>query len=256
MRVLFIGDSLVKGRVGVNWVRLVADRHKNWAVVNGGVNGETLSQISERLKKKLASGTDPDVIVILAGAQDILLPALRSRGFLFRRFYNNLVRRGGRPALDCTSFQDQLEDLVEYIRENSQAIIVLTTISCLNEDLSSTLNKQRSRYNKIIREISQKMECRLADVAALCDGCLLRLQTCDYFLRGFFNLAWFDKINSVIPGSVDAISRKRKLHLTMDGLHVNSQGARFYFQEVVRHLSSIEDELFETHGSVSIPNLK
>ena len=243
MRVMFVGDSLVKGRVGVNWVRLVAERHKGWIVENAGENGVTLSQVSDRLKKKITSGIDPDVIVLAAGAHDILLPALKTRGLLFRRAYHHVVRKGGQPAAACCTYQDQLEDLITYIRENSRAIIVLATISCLNEDLNSSLNKHRFQYNRIIRETSEKMKCRLADVAALCDGCLLRLQTCDYFLRCFFNFAWFDRISSVIPGSADAISRKRKLHLTIDGLHVNSQGAKFYYQEVVRQLLSIEDEL-------------
>ena len=73
MRILFIGDSLVKGSVGVNWVKIFASKHKNWIVENAGKNGETLAMIHRRLMKKLDQAKY-DVIFFEAGVNDILIP--------------------------------------------------------------------------------------------------------------------------------------------------------------------------------------
>jgi lysophospholipase L1-like esterase len=236
MRVLFIGDSLVKGKIGVNWVRLLANRHKSWRVENAGVSGETISKISCRLKKKLRVCKDYDFIVLLAGANDILIPTLERRGFFFRRTYRYLLRKGNKPLKDPTAFGNELRTTISYIHMHTKAAVVLSTISCLSEDLEHPLNARRREFNNVIREIAIETGSRLADTAALCDGCLQCLTTRNYFLDNFFNTACFDKMQSLLPGGVDAISRKRELHLTIDGIHVNSQGARYYIDEIEKQV--------------------
>lgn len=236
MKVLFIGDSLIRGNLGVNWVRLLTEKHREWKVENAGANGETMTNISSRLKKKLCKREDYDFIVLLAGANDILLPSLADRGFFYKRVYEHITRKGNHPLKDTREFETALRKAILYVKQNSSAVIVLTTISCLNEDLTSPQNKRRQQFNMVIRELAAQTGCRLADAAALCDGCLHRLQTKDYFLKGFLNVAWLDKLRCLVPGSADALSRKRKLHLTIDGLHPNTLGARFYMEEIEKQV--------------------
>lgn len=235
MKVLFIGDSLIRGSFGVNWVRLLTEKHSDWKVENAGANGETITNISSRLRKKLCKKEDYDFIVLLAGANDILLPSLADRGFFYKRVYE-LIGKNNHPLKDIGEFEIALRTVIQYVKQNSSAVIVLTTISCLNEDLNSPQNKRRQQFNMVIRELAAQTGCRLADAAALCDGCLHRLQTKDYFMKGFMNVPWIDKLRCLVPGSADALSRKRKLHLTIDGLHPNTQGAKFYMEEVEKQV--------------------
>jgi lysophospholipase L1-like esterase len=236
MRVLFIGDGLVKGNTGVNWVRLLERKHPEWVVENAGVCGETITNISGRLKKKIISGASYDFIVLLAGANDILLPSLEKRGYFFRKTYQSQLRKGNTPIRDIPVFREQLDNTISFLQSHSSASLILATIGCLNENLQFPLNKSRQAFNAIIRELAKEKNCRLADAAALCDGCLLRLKTNDYFLENYFNTAWLDKLRSRMPGSADALSKKRKLHLTIDGLHLNSEGARFYMDEIEKQV--------------------
>jgi hypothetical protein len=79
MRILFIGDSLVRGSVGVNWVNIFASKHKNWTIENAGKNGETLNMVHRRLMKKLEE-KEYYKIFLCAGVTDILIPELLQKG--------------------------------------------------------------------------------------------------------------------------------------------------------------------------------
>ena len=235
MRVLIIGDSLVKGTTGVNWVKRLAQKQPGWQIENAGIEGETITRVSCRLKKKLNSKSQYDAIVLLAGANDILLPALKQKGWFFRRAYQRRLENS-RPLREAGEFAAKLSDTIRFIKSQSTASIVLVTISCLGEDLQSPLNKSRQQFNRVIRDTAHETGCRLADDAALCDGCLLTVNTKDYFLQNFLNTICLDKLQSLVPGRADVISKQRQLHLTIDGVHVNSHGARFYVEEIERQI--------------------
>ncbi len=235
MRVLIIGDGLVKGSTGVNWVKRLAQKHPDWQIENAGINGETITKISCRLRKKLLSANQYDTIVLLAGANDILLPELKHKGWFFRRAYKRLLDTN-RPLREVGDFAAKLAETIRLIKTRTNANIVLVTISCLSEDLQSPLNKNRQQFNRVIRDLAQENGCKLADAAALCDGCLITLRTKDYFLQNFLNTFCLDKWQSLVPGRADVISKKRQLHLTIDGVHVNSLGARFYMEEIERQI--------------------
>ena len=236
MKILFIGDGLIKGTKGVNWVKRLATKHPHWKVENAGENGETIGNVYCRLKKLVRKDPNYDIIIILAGANDILFPTLAQRGFFFRRIYNQLLRKGCKPFKEPKAFEAELRKMIMFLQQDTKARIVLTTISCINEDLQAPINAHRKQFNSIIRTVASEANCRLADVAALCDGCLLRLQTRDYLLNDFLNTTCFDKVKCLVPGQADALSKKRALHLTIDGLHPNSEGARFFVEEIERQV--------------------
>lgn len=231
MRILFAGDSIIKGALGVNWVKQIADAHPEWTIVNAGKNGDTLVKITERVRQILLKDPDYDMIVLLAGNNDILIPSLAKRGFLFRSAGDRLLKRGYAPQPDPVSFEKKLRAAITMIREKSKATIMLMTLGCMNEAASFALNCTRKKINEVIREVSARDNCLLADTGALMDGCLQQFSTNDYFLAGFFRVSLFDKI-SCITGNPDRLSRQRKLHLTIDGLHLNSRGAGVYKKEV------------------------
>lgn len=231
MRLLFAGDSIVKGSLGVNWVKQLADDHPDWSVTNAGKNGDTLGKVAERLEQALIDNATYDVIILLAGANDILLPSLHERGFFFRLAGEHLVKKGYTPLPDPVSFENKLQETIDMIRIKSNAAIILMTLGCMNEANSFSLNHTRKKINRVIRDVASQKNCLLADTGALMDGCLQQFRTTDYFLEGFFRVNLFDKISCLL-GNPDRLSKKRNLQLTIDGLHLNSRGAGIYRQEV------------------------
>jgi lysophospholipase L1-like esterase len=231
MRILFAGDSIIKGALGVNWVKQLAEDHPEWTITNAGKNGDTLVKITERLEQVLIEDADYDVIVLLAGYNDILIPSLHKRGFFFRLAGEHLVKKGYAPLPDPGSFEKKLLETIDMIRARSKATIILMTLGCMNEVTIFSSNTARKEFNAVTRDIASRKNCLLADTGALVDGYLQQFSTTDYFLEGFFRVNLFDKIQSML-GNPDHLSEQRKLHLTIDGLHLNHRGASIFRKEV------------------------
>lgn len=237
MKILFIGDSLVRGTVGVNWVQRLADKHPEWQIENAGANGETLNRIIERLKEILEKDSSFDYIVLEGGANDLLLPYLGRRGLFFRHACQYLFKKGHQPITHSADLEQTLNSAILLIRSYTRASVILTTIPCLNEDRQFELNRKRQEFNEVIRRVAQKAGCALADTGALFDGYLQQFDTKNYFLESFLNTAYLDKWQCCIPGRADSLSRQRGLQLTLDGLHLNSTGAGIFLHEMEKQIA-------------------
>ena len=226
MKVLFIGDSITRGSQGVDWVKLIEDAHPYWTIKNAGANGETLNAITGRLKKQIESDPSFDVVVLQTGTNDILLPLFKHRGFWFQRAYNYQLKSGNQPAAP-QQFEILLTNAVDFIRKNTNAQIVLPTVGCINENLLAETNAKLFSYNSIIRNLAKSPACILAEISEKFQQELGKTQTHDYCLENFSNTAIIDLITSSL-GFEDNLSQRRKLHLTIDGVHLNRQGAQIY----------------------------
>jgi len=238
MKILFIGDSLIKGSVGVNWVKRLAVKNPEWSVEIAGINGETLNKIKQRLDKKLENN-NYDVIFFEAGINDLLIPAMAGKGFLFRQAQKYLLAKKYDPLCEPAAFEKTFRQAISDIKKKTSATIILTTLSSINESLEFSLNKKRCAYNHIIRDVAIETGCSLVDAGALFDGYLRRCRTKDYLLESFFNTTFYDKFQCSFLGCSDYLSKKRKLHLTVDGLHLNTRGAIIYRDEAERLINML-----------------
>lgn len=236
MRILFIGDGLVKGSVGVNWVKIFASKHKNWIVENAGKKGDTLAMVHRRLMRKLEK-EEYDVLFFEAGVNDVLIPGFLQKGYWFKNAGKYLLKKGTCPLQDVAAFEKNYRQCIDDIRKKTKAAIIISTISCINEYLDTPLNKKRCAYNKSIREIAREKELGLVDAGALFDGYLRRYKTRDYLAEDFFNTIFFDKVWCWL-GCPDHLSRKRGLYLTVDGVHLNKEGAKIYYVETRKQLEA------------------
>ena len=237
MRILFIGDSLIRGSVGMNWVKRIAVKNPDWIIENAGADGDTLIKIKQRLDKKL-DRNQYDVIFFEAGMNDLMIPAMRDKGFLFRQAQKYLAKEYT-PLSEPAAFEKEFRRCIGDIKIKTKAHIILSTLSCMNESLEYPLNKKRCIYNHIIRDVAKENGCGLVDAGALFDGYLRRCRTKDYFLESFFDAKCFDKFQCNVLGSPDYLSKKRRLHLTIDGVHLNSRGANIYRDETEKQIKAI-----------------
>lgn len=235
MKILFIGDSLVKGTIGVNWVKWLASKNPGWEVENAGMNGETLAQIKSRLEKKLEQSSY-DMILFEAGLNDLLAPEMSTKGFLFRQKFTRIISEVyDKPD----AFEKAYRAAIESIKHKTHATVIIATLGCMNENLELPINKKRCVYNSIIRDIAIETGCGLVDAGALFDGYLRRCRTRDYLMKGFWNTAYFDRFQCSVMGCPDYLSKKRGLHLTIDGVHLNSRGANLFRDETERQIKSV-----------------
>ena len=130
--------------------------------------------------------------------------------------------------MNLSDFKAQYTKMIEFIQATANAKIILTTLSCIGENLSSDLNDKRTEYNNAIRSVAKSYGCLLADVADEFESVLEKSTQTNYLLNNFFDAVYFDKKASQKSDGPKTLSQKRSLILTIDGVHLNGNGANLY----------------------------
>ncbi|SKA16515.1 SGNH/GDSL hydrolase family protein [Sediminibacterium ginsengisoli] len=228
MRILFTGDSITRGSTGTGFVQGIAQALPGCSVQNLGCNGDTMQMICNKLIAALKLDNRYDAVVLQGGYNDILLPCFRSRKGLFGMAFRSQQKKGIIAAEDVHTFKVRLIQAMNKIRLLFPGRLIITTIGCINESLSSQLQKTRNSYNDVLREIASVYNAELADTAVPFDHYLSSHKQNDYCVESFFAVTISDPLLSCLPGGVAILSRYRKLHLTTDGVHLNKKGAAIF----------------------------
>ena len=224
--ILLNGDSITEGKIGIGYVGIIQHRFPEFHCKNYGRGGDTISGVFTRLSRLLKTCTETyDIIVIEAGHNDLFLPYVK-------RKWNFTSIRKVTPLHKIKDFYD---NGLRTIKIHSKAQIILTTLSCLGEDISSPLNQKRRLVNDQIKEVGSKHGAYIADVSSSFDK-ILRKSISSYNLMDHPLNLFFDYFRSKRINWVEKISRKRQLVLTIDGGHLNSKGAIIYAREISRIL--------------------
>lgn len=227
-RILFSGDSITKGELGCSYMQPLARQFPQYKFINLGQDGDTLLGIMNRTLEHLKQDSAFDLIVIAAGHNDILLPDFMQKTVIHRSIVNSLNAKGSIPAADFDDFISIFEEFIKSIQNIVSIPIVVTTLSCLNENLSAPTNVKRFAYNQGLREFAAAKNLGLADVATQFNDILHGLDCRDFFMDDLFGTVLFDHRKSKTAAGADKLSQKRSLHLTIDGIHLNSHGAEIY----------------------------
>jgi lysophospholipase L1-like esterase len=228
-RILFVGDSITEGKIGIGYVDIIQRNFPEFQCQNYGRGGDTLSGIFTRLFKILKADTEYyDVLIIEAGHNDLFLPYVKSK-WKFTSI---------RKVTPLNKIESVYNNGLEMVGLLSKAKIILTTLSCLGEDFSSQINQKRRFINDKIKEIGSKHEAYLADVSSVFDK-ILRKSFSSYNLIDHPLNMVLDYFRSKRTNLVEKICKKRGLVLTIDGGHLNSKGAMIYAKEISRILNML-----------------
>ena len=161
-QVLFIGDSLTKGECGVNYVADIRKKFPSYKITDAGRNGDTIYGVAKRLIGILKN-EQYDAIIIEAGINDILLPYIRDQSII-KKAYVNHVRKKGSIVTPIEKYGEVLDWALRGILKHTKARIIVTTLSCIGEDLGSETNRKRKNVNDQIKRIAGKYKLTVADV--------------------------------------------------------------------------------------------
>lgn len=228
MDILIIGDSLTAGWPGACFTRVFKKRYPG-CVAAYGVGGDTLTGITRRVQYAL-SQWNPDVLVIEAGTNDVLLPYLEERGNHWGKLVNRLKARGSVPV-GVERFEAVYSRALERIPQHVYCIV--TTITCLGEDITSDLNKRREEYNSVIRNLPEHYNVHVADTGKVFDTALRALDEPSTYLLPSYYKIFTDSLLTVIERFSDVLSANRGLALTMDGVHFNRRGAYLFGKSIL-----------------------
>jgi lysophospholipase L1-like esterase len=219
-----VGKGLYRG-----WAGLEGD------VVNAGRGGDTVRSLLERIDGPL-SRHQPDWVVLAVGTNDVWIPWLGARSFGWKLwFWAQRLRAGQKPTQDLDQFAALYRALIDKVQQSGAQVLVCTTTP-VGERITTPLNRQLARLNGVIKHVAVDRQVPVADVWQAFVEQLAPLPKPSSYLPGEWLLTWLDRrrLRSKPP---DELSKKRRLYLTFDGLHLNSRGADLWANTVLTGLA-------------------
>jgi lysophospholipase L1-like esterase len=229
MKIVFLGDSITQGIPGVSYVSMVEKSLPQYEIVNRGVGGDTVSSLQKRVKKMNDLLTF-DYIVLFIGVNDVFGKLTNSYKIL-----KTLKRQ--KWAKDIQEFQLQYIELVTYIKSKNKQLILIPPL-LIGEDINNPWNKELKKLIKIIQDIARQEHLTYLDVYHEYTTYLKDQDISSYLPMKIPELLK-DVKNLSNPSLVDAKSKERGLHLTLDGVHINSKGAKMISDAVIQYLESV-----------------
>ncbi len=226
-----IGDSLTEGRPGVSFSRLLEEKYPSISFENHGKPGETIKSLHTRLSKTQI-GNQYDLIFLWIGVNDV---------------YSKLLKVQAQPiAENHEEFKEYFIKILDILNP-SQTKIVIVSPAIVGENLKNPSNNELRELSSIIHSISNNYpSVSFLNLQSEFEKKLSSIPTSDYISTNVLNVMK-DVFFYKNPSRIDRLSKKRGLHLTMDGIHLNSEGASIVSEQ---YASMIAQILFSDSSSL------
>lgn len=242
--IVCFGDSITNGNPGVSYLRYLQSSCKNY-----GIGGITLLELSNRIKSIVVN--EPYKTCILeVGANDILLPFLLNYSKSWREKTKRIIDRGSIPLATSEEFINEYQKLLHFLL-NQQASVIVVSIPCLSENLEWSLNLKVNEYNQCVEKLCKQLNITYIDFNTWQKEIIIKTSiSSDYFIHKDYYTVMTDTLMTTM-GFSEYLSKKRKLFVTVDGIHLNHRGARGLALLVNNYLSlfSKSDPLHLTTAS-------
>ena len=223
MRIACFGDSLTSGRPGSSYFVFLRQHFPGDTLLNFGKSNDTVVGLHRRISV-VCIDQPLDVAFLWIGVNDVP----QSDSWLYRAV-NSL--RGQRRAKDMDEFLAYYRAILDILR--NQAGRVITAPPALKgENLENRWNHHLVDIAKQIQALTTDYErVEFLDLRTVFVRELSEKSISDYLLPNTARLL-ADVLTLKTDAQVDAKAAERGLHVTLDGVHLNSTGARLVSQEL------------------------
>jgi len=229
MNMLFLGDSITKGIPGVSYVSKIQDSLIDINLVNRGIGGDTISSLFKRVKK-MNDLESFDQIVLFVGVNDVF-----GKLSIPYKILKTLTRQ--RWAKNSSLIKKQYEELISFVINENKNIIIIPPI-LIGENLDSIWNEELLDLIKIIHDISINENIAYLELHNEFEKYLMNKVISDYLPIKLTDLLRDVKMLTT-ESLVDQKSRDRGLHLTLDGVHINSRGANIISKAIINYINNL-----------------
>lgn len=226
MKIAFLGDSITEGKPGVSYFDILKQELDEHDLSNLGKGGDTVKSLYRRIKKIDLSTYD--CIVLFIGINDVFGKLNRSHKIV--RILQNQV-----SSKNKDTFILEYKELLDHLLTYEKKIIVIPPL-LLGEDLSN-------EWNEMVRELEVEIELlvRTYNLPYLD----VQRKMYDYledkeqssFLPSDLRLIAKDLVSCTSSELVDHKAQERGLIFTLDGVHLNSKGASFVANAIIKELN-------------------
>jgi lysophospholipase L1-like esterase len=216
MRIAFVGDSLTAGIPGSSYLALLQQALPGHTLVNLGWPNDTVISLHRRITRHRFA--EPlDLVFLWVGINDV-----GKHASWFHAAYSILRRR--RRARHLDEFRACYQHTLECLLRVTGRVVAVAPL-CKGEDLGSVLNCQVALYARAVEKLAQDDErIEFLDLRPAFAARLAGRPISGYLPHSPVGTIW-DALTLRTDVQVDRRSRQRGLHLTLDGLHLNSAGA-------------------------------
>ena len=234
MAIVFMGDSITHGRIGVNYVEMVEERLKDSSIqfINAGVNSELAWNLLQRVDEVIRC--DPDIVTVLIGTND-------ANASMVQGIMVDYVRRMKLPRdPDINWYKECLTSLIDKLKKETSAKIALISIPTIGEDSSDPAFITSMKYSKIVHEVSKETD---VTYLPLYETMIERLQDSTTTVKYPFENYFGGIVKGIIKHylfrrSWDDIASNSGFLLHVDYLHLNTEGARLITDLIVEFIKS------------------
>lgn len=227
MKIAFFGDSLTEGFPGASYISILGKKLPGHNLYNYGKGGDTVISLYRRLQNTPLESPF-DISVLWVGVNDIFVKTSWAFPIL-----KNL--RGQPWVKDQPEFKANYKKLMEYIIGKSSHIITISPLF-IGEDLNSIWNQKLNDLSKIIEAITREFkQSTFIDLQAVFSPLLENKKISPFIPKSVTKLLlslFFRRSDRKTEG----LTAKRKLHYTIDGVHLNDTGAEIVADEIAQKI--------------------
>lgn len=229
--IAFWGDSLTEGVPGAAYIDILKMEMPQHKILNYGQGGDSVRSLytrAARVQARSKGSLQADIVVLWVGVND-LLPDLA-------RFYPPMKRLVGQPwARSDAEFVEYYRRLLELFRPYCRRLLAVSPL-CIGEDLDNRWNRQLKGQARLIEVVISEVAGPDFEVDFLNIQAEFKKEFSKLGDRKAEIIAQFLPVSPVKAAidvlayrntaSADRRAELRGLFFTMDGVHLNSRGAR------------------------------
>jgi len=153
VKIAFLGNSLVEGSYGGNFVAQVAARLSQHTIINAGQNGNTIVNLLARLDDLLAQ--EPEIVFVFCGGNDAISYSQPDT----RRYYERVMKVPD-GMITPDQFRSHFRDLLTRI-QLAQAVAY---VGLAPMEANLTVAAAMQQYNQIAAEVCSSLNVPTLDL--------------------------------------------------------------------------------------------
>jgi len=215
VKIAFYGDSLTEGIPGVAFLPILEGKLPEHKLINYGKGGDTVISLYRRIVRRQL-GVPVDIAFLWVGVNDVFAKVTLAHSMLKR-----LVRQPW--AKDRDEFRDYYARILNLLCPIATKVITVSPL-LVGEDLSNPWNQELAKLCEIVASVSSPVgNVHYLDLRARFSEELAGRTISDYIPKSNIRIAR-DMLSLRTLPQIDAVASGRGLHLTLDGVHLNSAG--------------------------------
>jgi lysophospholipase L1-like esterase len=222
MRIGFFGDSLTSGVPGSSYVAMLRKRFPNDTLLNFGRANDTVVSLRRRISA-MQSDEPLDIAFLWIGVNDVP----QTDHWPYRAFHTLLTQRRAR---DLDEFRSCYRATLNLLCDRAGRVFVAPPV-LKGEDLENHANRRLADLAGLIKDVAADCDrAEFLDLQAAFARELAARPSSEHVPRNPFRVL-LDVLTLRTDGQVDAKATARGLHVTLDGVHLNSAGASLVADE-------------------------